>query len=176
VIIKRLDDALRAKDPIRCVIRGTALNQDGKTATLTSPSQIAQEELIRACYKAAGLDMNDTTFLAAHGTGTRTGDAVEVAAAANVFGEKRSFKQPLWIGSLKTNIGHSEATSGLASVIQTAIILEKGLIPPNINFEEPNGKLGQVSAVVKVSFLISPVQRGNTNKYYRSRQLSKHGL
>lgn len=110
--------------------------------------------MIRACYKAAALDPNGTAFLAAHGTGTRTGDAVEVAAAAKVFGEKRSSKQPLWVGSLKTNIGHSEATSGLASVIQTAIILEKGLIPPSINFEEPNGELSKVSAAhaVKVSF------------------------
>nr|Q86ZD9.1 RecName: Full=Squalestatin tetraketide synthase; Short=SQTKS; AltName: Full=Highly reducing polyketide synthase 1; Short=HR-PKS 1; AltName: Full=Squalestatin S1 biosynthesis cluster protein pks1 [Phoma sp. C2932]AAO62426.1 type I polyketide synthase [Phoma sp. C2932] len=171
VIIKRLDDALRAQDPIRCIIRGTALNQDGRTATLTSPSQTAQSDLIRACYRAAALDPNDTAFLAAHGTGTRTGDAVEIAAAADVFGEKRSPERPLWIGSVKTNIGHSEATSGLASVIQAALALEKGLIPPNINFKEPNEKLGQVSAAVRVPSnlqkwpSVSGVRRASVNNF-----------
>nr|A0A3G1DJH7.1 RecName: Full=Squalestatin tetraketide synthase; Short=SQTKS; AltName: Full=Highly reducing polyketide synthase 1; Short=HR-PKS 1; AltName: Full=Squalestatin S1 biosynthesis cluster protein pks1 [Phoma sp. MF5453]AMY15057.1 tetraketide synthase MF-SQTKS [Phoma sp. MF5453] len=171
VIIKRLDEALAAQDPIRCIIRGTALNQDGKTATLTSPSQTAQSDLIRACYRAAALDPNDTAFLAAHGTGTRTGDAVEIAAAAEVFGEKRLPDRPLWIGSLKTNIGHSEATSGLASVIQAALALEKGLIPPNINFKEPNEKLSQVSSAVKVPSTLekwplgSRVRRASVNNF-----------
>lgn len=138
IVIKRLDDALRDGDPIRAVIRGTGLNQDGKTDTITTPSQKAQEELIRTVYRTSGLDPSQTTYFEAHGTGTPTGDPIETRAIASVFQEKRSREQPLRIGSVKTNVGHTETTSGLASIIKVAMALEKGQIPPSINFEKPN--------------------------------------
>ncbi|KAI9879283.1 MAG: hypothetical protein M1830_009013 [Pleopsidium flavum] len=141
VILKRLDDALRDGDPIRAVIRGSGLNQDGKTETITTPSQEAQEELIRACYRKAGLDPSHTAYFEAHGTGTPTGDPIEARAVASVFQDKRLSEQPLRMGSIKTNIGHTETASGLASIIKVALALEKGQIPPSINFEKPNEKL-----------------------------------
>lgn len=141
IVIKPLCDAVRDGDPIRAVIRETALNQDGKTPTLTSPSQEAQEQLIWSCYQKAGLNPLDTTYVEAHGTGTLAGDPVESGAIAKIFNQDRPAGQPLLIGSVKTNIGHTEAASGLAAVIKTVLALEKGCIPPTINFENRNEKI-----------------------------------
>ena len=155
MIIKTLDDALRDGDPIRAVIRETALNQDGKTSTITAPSKAAQEELIRSCYHRAGLDPWQTTYVEAHGTGTPTGDPLEVAAVAAALGEKRTKEHPLYLGSVKTNIGHTEATSGLASIIKTSLALEKGLISPNAHFKKSNEKLDLDSRNIKARTLAS---------------------
>ncbi|OBT75234.1 Type I Iterative Polyketide synthase (PKS) [Pseudogymnoascus sp. 05NY08] len=141
VILKRLDDALRDGDPIRSIIRTSGTNQDGKTETVTTPSQRAQEELIRACYEKAGLDPAQTAYFEAHGTGTRTGDPIEARAIASVFREHKSRTEPLLVGSVKTNVGHTETTSGLASIIKVALALEKGQIPPSANFEKPNEEI-----------------------------------
>lgn len=138
IILKPLEDALRDGDPVRAIIRHTGANQDGKTATITSPNQSAQEELIRSCYRAAGLDPVETGYVEAHGTGTQTGDSIEAGALGAVFGSNRAPGEPIYIGSVKTNIGHTEATSGLAGVIKAVMALEKEAIPPNANFENPN--------------------------------------
>jgi len=140
-VIKRLKDALESGDPIRAIIRETLLNQDGKTETITSPSREAQEALIRECYYKAGIDPLETQYFEAHGTGTPTGDPIEARAIAAVFQPGRSAGEALRIGSIKTNIGHTEPTSGLASIIKVVLALEKGMIPPSINFEKPNAKL-----------------------------------
>nr|UPX44674.1 Type I Iterative PKS [Penicillium fuscum]UXX61831.1 Type I Iterative PKS [Penicillium fuscum] len=142
IVIKRLKDALAAGDPIRAIIRESVLNQDGKTDNLTSPSQAAQEALMRDCYAKAGLEPLRTQYFEAHGTGTATGDPIEVGAIASVFqSHGRREDEALRIGSVKTNIGHTEATSGLASVIKVAMAMEKGVLPPSINFEKPNPQL-----------------------------------
>ncbi|OBT54633.1 Type I Iterative Polyketide synthase (PKS) [Pseudogymnoascus sp. 24MN13] len=141
VILKRLDDARRDGDPLGSIIRTSGTNQDGKTETVTTPSQRAQEELIRACYEKAGLDPAQTAYFEAHGTGTRTGDPIEARAIASVFREHKSRTEPLLVGSVKTNVGHTETTSGLASIIKVALALEKGQIPPSANFEKPNEEI-----------------------------------
>lgn len=141
LIVKRLRDAIRDGDPIRAVVRQTALNQDGKTQTITSPSQDAQEELIRRCYKSAGLNPADTVYVEAHGTGTQAGDPVEAGALHAIMGKDRPVDRPLHIGSVKTNVGHTETTSAIASIIKVALALEKGFIPPSINFEKGNEKI-----------------------------------
>ncbi|KAI0842747.1 putative FSP1 [Hypoxylon sp. FL0890] len=139
VVIKRLRDAIAAGDPVRAVIRETTLNQDGKTETITSPSQEAQEALIRGCYSKAGIDPLSTQYFEAHGTGTPTGDPIEARAIASVFRPGRT--EALRIGSIKTNVGHTEATSGLASLIKVVLAFEEGMIPPSINFQKPNPQL-----------------------------------
>ncbi|KAJ5357821.1 hypothetical protein N7541_004979 [Penicillium brevicompactum] len=118
IILKRLDDALIAGDPIRALIRETNLNQDGKTETLTSPSCEAQQQLIRECYEKADICPSSVQYFEAHGTGTPTGDPIEASAIAALFQKGRPRDQPLFIGSVKTNLGHTEPTSGLASVIK----------------------------------------------------------
>ncbi|KAB8201414.1 hypothetical protein BDV34DRAFT_237643 [Aspergillus parasiticus] len=142
IVIKRLKDAVAAGDPIRAIIRESVLNQDGKTESLTSPSQDAQEALMRHCYAKAGIEPGQTQYFEAHGTGTATGDPIEARAILSVFqSHKRREDEALRIGSVKTNIGHTEATSGLASVIKVVMAMEKGVLPPSINFEKPNPQL-----------------------------------
>ena len=116
-------------DPIRAVILNTGLNQDGKTETITAPSAVAQEALIRDVYDKAGVSPAETSFFEAHGTGTPTGDPLEISAISAVFSKTRTAQDPLLIGSVKTNIGHTETSSGLASIIRTALAMEKGLVP-----------------------------------------------
>jgi acyl transferase domain-containing protein len=138
-VLKPFQDALRDGDTVRAVIRHTALNQDGKTQTITSPSQEAQQELIARCYKESGLDPSQTSYVEAHGTGTRTGDPIEAAAIGIEIGQHRpADSPPLLIGSVKSNIGHCEAASGLASIVKVVKSIESGWIAPSINFEIPN--------------------------------------
>ncbi|KAL4786915.1 hypothetical protein BJX76DRAFT_364738 [Aspergillus varians] len=142
VVLKRLKDAVAAGDPVRAIIRESVLNQDGKTETLTSPSQDAQEALMRDCYAKAGIEPSQTQYFEAHGTGTATGDPIEAGAIAAVFqSHRRTENEALRIGSVKTNIGHTEATSGLAGVIKVVLAMEMGALPPSINFEKPNPRL-----------------------------------
>jgi acyl transferase domain-containing protein len=98
-------DALAAGDPVRAIIRETGLNQDGKTDTITIPSEAAQTELMRECYRRAGLSPRNTQVFEAHGTGTPAGDPIEARAIAAVFGSNTGRTGPLHIGSIKTNIG-----------------------------------------------------------------------
>lgn len=148
VLLKRLDDALRDGDAIRAVIRETGVNQDGYTETITSPSPRAQQQLMEDCYRRAGLEPAQTTYIEAHGTGTPTGDPVEAKAIAATFRRQQTDgmpsqaqQPPLFLGSVKTNIGHTETASGLASVIRAALCLEKRQIPPHLNFEQANQEL-----------------------------------
>ena len=133
------------------MIRQTALNQDGRTQTITSPSQDAQEDLIRACYKSVGLSPADTVYVEAHGTGTPAGDPIEAAAIGTVFGEGRSIDKTLLIGSVKTNVGHMESVSGFSAILKVAMSLEKGMIPPHINFDKPNPDIDFSNLKLKAS-------------------------
>ncbi|KAI1817163.1 hypothetical protein GGS20DRAFT_582671 [Poronia punctata] len=138
LVIKPVPDAVRDGDMIRAVIRATGSNQNGHTAIITQPSAKAQEMLIREVYKQAGLDFESTRYVEAHGTGTAVGDPTEVTAIGRVFGSARSEDDPLYVGSIKSNIGHLEGSSGLAGIIKGMLVLEKGIIPPNAVFESLN--------------------------------------
>ncbi|KAH8732058.1 hypothetical protein GQ44DRAFT_603510 [Phaeosphaeriaceae sp. PMI808] len=141
ILLKTLDQAIKDNDPIRAVITGSGINQDGKTPGITMPNGSAQEALIRSVYHEGGMDPRHTGYIEAHGTGTRVGDPIEVAALHNVFGEDRSRRKPLYIGSVKSNIGHLEAAAGIAGVIKTALMMERGFILPNYDFKYPNEKI-----------------------------------
>ncbi|KAH8897429.1 hypothetical protein GQ53DRAFT_791898 [Thozetella sp. PMI_491] len=138
LVVKPLSDALRNGDVIRAVVRATAANQDGRTPGLTQPSAEAQESLIRHVYAKAGLGFGQTRYFEAHGTGTAIGDPIEMKAIGRVFRSSRSPKDPLYVGSVKANIGHLEPASGLAGIVKCIIVLEKGIIPPNALFEKLN--------------------------------------
>ncbi|GIJ99437.1 type I iterative polyketide synthase [Aspergillus viridinutans] len=131
IVIKRLDSAIRDGDTVRAVIRSSSSNQDGKTPGITQPSKDAQVRLIRDTYKKAGLDMALTRYFEAHGTGTPVGDPIETRAIGTAFRRYRSPEEPLYVGSVKSNIGHLEGASGVAGVIKVILALEKGIIPPN---------------------------------------------
>ncbi|KAF6838015.1 KR domain-containing protein [Colletotrichum musicola] len=136
VLLKPLDAALRDGDTVRAVIRATGVNQDGRTPSITQPSVEAQVELINRTYQAAGLSLDETDYVEAHGTGTPVGDPIEAAAIGQVFRAHRS--RPVWIGSVKSNIGHLEGASGLAGLLKAVLSLERGVIPPIADFEEAN--------------------------------------
>ncbi|GES63212.1 polyketide synthase [Aspergillus terreus] len=140
VIVKRLSDAVEDGNIIRALIRGTGLNHDGRTPGITYPSLSSQEELIRRTYRRAGLDTADTCYIESHGTGTQAGDFIEASAISRGF-DTASRNTPLYVGALKSNIGHLEGGSGIAGLIKTIMILENGIIPPNVNFEKPNPKI-----------------------------------
>lgn len=142
VVLKRLEDAIKAGDNIRAIIRQSAINHDGKTSGIAMPSQEAQENLIRLIYREAGLGLQDVGYVEAHGTGTEIGDTVESNSLANVFCTPQNRSIPLVIGSVKGNIGHLESASGIAGLIKTILGLEKGLIPPTINSSELKEGLG----------------------------------
>ncbi|KAL3429943.1 hypothetical protein BDV09DRAFT_200122 [Aspergillus tetrazonus] len=156
VILKPLADALRDGDPIRSVIRETALNQDGRTPTLTSPSEQAQEELILSCYRNAGLDPTETTYVEAHGTGTRVGDPIEISALSRALNRDRPANEPLFVGSVKSNIGHAETASGLASIIKVTMAFEKESVPPNANYQNPNPGIDLESLNVEIPSSLKP--------------------
>ncbi|OBT83083.1 hypothetical protein VE02_08866 [Pseudogymnoascus sp. 03VT05] len=138
LIPKPLDAALKDGDHVHAAIRESGVNQDGKTTTISSPSADAQIKLIQECYKRAGLDLSDTGYVEAHMTGTPAGDPIEAAALASTFGKSRATHDPIIVGSVKTNVGHTEPVSGLAAVIKAAFVLKNGLIPPNLNYEKTN--------------------------------------
>jgi acyl transferase domain-containing protein len=139
IVVKPLHAALSDGDSIRAVIRETGVNQDGRTSGITVPSGDAQERLIREVYWRAGLDFKDTRLVEAHGTGTSTGDPIEAGALARAFKCRRD--NPLYIGAIKTSIGHLEGGSGVASIIKAILTLEKGVITPNYDMKQVNPKI-----------------------------------
>jgi acyl transferase domain-containing protein len=130
IVIKRLKDALRDGDSIRAVIRNTGVNQDGKTNGILLPSSQSQLELTKSLYRHAGINPESVAYVEAHGTGTQAGDAAEMNSIREVFAKEPGREFPLFLGSLKANLGHSESTSGLASIIKSVLVLEKAMIPP----------------------------------------------
>nr|XP_001396949.2 polyketide synthase [Aspergillus niger CBS 513.88] len=141
LVLKRLSDAIADGDVIRAVIRATATNQDGRTPGISQPSQAAQEKLIREAYRSGGLDLASTRLFEAHGPGTKLGDPIEAGAIKSVFQKHRSPDDPMHIGAVKANIGHLEATAGLAGLIKTILSLEKGIIPPIAGLKEVNPRI-----------------------------------
>ncbi len=137
VVLKPLSAAQAGGDRVYAVIRGTAVNQDGKTSSLTVPGADSQQRLIREACRDAGVNPLDIDYMEAHGTGTPVGDPIEAGAIGAVIGEKRTGPDCL-LGSVKTNIGHLEAGSGIAGVIKTALLLHHGEVPPNLHFKNPN--------------------------------------
>ncbi|MCR5730422.1 MAG: SDR family NAD(P)-dependent oxidoreductase, partial [Ruminococcus sp.] len=138
IIIKRLEDAERDNDKIFGVIRAAAINQDGKSNGLTAPSGAAQEKVIRKAIKEAGIDAGMVSYVETHGTGTKLGDPIEAGALTKTYGEARRNKSPLMIGSAKSNIGHTEAGSGMAAMIKVLMSMDHDEIPGNLNFNTPN--------------------------------------
>ncbi|KAF7519344.1 hypothetical protein PCG10_010100 [Penicillium crustosum] len=147
VILKPLSAALANGDHIECIVRETGANQDGRTKGITMPNPVAQADLIRTTYARAGLDLSKPTdrpqYFEAHGTGTPAGDPVEAEAISTAFfGKSAKYyrdgnqEDPLYVGSIKTVIGHTEGTAGLAAVLKASLALQHAIIPPNLLLNE----------------------------------------
>ncbi|KAJ5737446.1 Acyl transferase/acyl hydrolase/lysophospholipase [Penicillium malachiteum] len=142
LLLKPLSKALKDKDAIRAVIRATGVNQDGRTPGITMPSRTSQADLIRTVYGPGLPTMRDTAYFEAHGTGTEIGDPTELSAIGETFGAARSADDPpLYVGSVKSNMGHTEGAAGVASLIKVVLCLEKGVLVPNAGFSEVNPKI-----------------------------------
>ena len=123
------------------IIRGTAVNQDGRSGGLTVPNGPAQESVIRAALDVAGAAPDEIDYVEAHGTGTSLGDPIEMRALSAALGAQRLHDAPLLVGSVKTNIGHLEAAAGVAGVIKVVLALEHGSIPPHLHFQHPSSHI-----------------------------------
>ncbi|ORW17621.1 beta-ketoacyl synthase [Mycobacterium nebraskense] len=156
VVLKPLSRALADNDPIYAVVRGTAINQDGRTNGLIAPSRQSQEAVLAAAYRRAGLSPGTAQYVEAHGTGTFLGDAIEANALGTVLADGRPPGSPCLIGSVKTNIGHLEAAAGVAGLIKVALALQHRAIPPSLNFSEPNPEIPFDDLPVRVAQTLTP--------------------
>ncbi|KAL8770831.1 MAG: hypothetical protein Q9194_005051, partial [Teloschistes cf. exilis] len=156
LVLKPLSQALKDGDSIRALIRSVGTNQDGHTqGGITQPSQELQAQLIRETYRKAGLDMGLTRFFEAHGTGTAIGDPTEARAIGECFKMYRSPTEPLYVGAVKSNVGHLEGASGIAGIIKAVLVLENGMIPPIANFERLNPNID--AEFLNLEFPVNPV-------------------
>ncbi len=166
VVLKRLSDALRDGDRVLASVVGSAINQDGRSAGLTAPNGPAQEAVIRAALENADLAPALVSYVEAHGTGTPLGDPMEVRALGAVYGAGRSAAQPLRIGSVKTNLGHTEAAAGLAGLMKVVMMMQPGHgIAPHLHLKDPNPKIDWTGWPVEVPTSLVPWPPGNQTLY-----------
>ena len=138
VVIKRLQQAMADGDRIQAIIRGSALNQDGLSNGLTAPNGPSQQAVIRQALAAAQVNPQDISYVEAHGTGTSLGDPIEFKALKSVLMTDRTAAHPCWLGSVKTNIGHLEASAGMAGLLKVILSLKHKVIPPNLHLQQIN--------------------------------------
>nr|WP_262928363.1 type I polyketide synthase [Streptomyces sp. CBMA29] len=150
LVLKRLSDAVADGDPIRCVLLGSAVNNDGGGPGLTSPHQAAQEDLLRSAYRRAGVAPDEVQYVELHGTGTRVGDPVEARALGTVLGAGRDPRAPLAVGSVKTNVGHLEGAAGVTGLLKLILSVQHRALPPSLNYRRPNPEIALVDLRLRV--------------------------
>jgi acyl transferase domain-containing protein len=157
LLLKRLSDAIADGDRLLALIRGSALNQDGRSAGLTAPNGLAQAAVIRKALANAGLPPDAIDYIEAHGTGTALGDPIEMHALKSVFAGRA---RPLYAGSVKTNIGHTEAAAGVAGLIKAVQMLRHQTLPPTLHFRQlnPHIELGDVDIRVPTELTAAPLR------------------
>ena len=156
VVLKRLNDAIDDGDNILALIRGTAVNHDGRSSGLTVPNGPAQQDVIRTALDNGNVKPNDVSYVEVHGTGTALGDPIEVEALATVFGEGRLSNNPLKLGSVKTNIGHLEAAAGIASIIKMVLAMQHREIPPHLHLQTLNPAIDWDDISVTIPQTLTP--------------------
>ena len=157
VVLKRLSEAIADRDSIRAVVKGFALNNDGsKKVGYTAPSVEGQANVIALAQAVAGVAPESIGYIEAHGTGTELGDPIEIAALSQVFRARTQKKRFCAIGSVKSNIGHLDTAAGVASLIKTVLALENKVVPPSLNFRQPNPKIDFANSPFYVNTKLTP--------------------
>jgi polyketide synthase 5 len=172
VLLKRLPDALADGDQILAVIRATAVNQDGHTVNIVTPSGPAQVEVYRAALAAAGVDPNSIGMVEAHGPGTPVGDPIEYASLAEVYGTDH----PCALASVKTNFGHTQSAAGALGLMKTVLALQHGVVPPNLHFTQLPDEMAQIKTNLFVPQVNTPWPSENGQRKVRRAAVSSYGF
>jgi acyl transferase domain-containing protein/acyl carrier protein len=174
VVLKRLEDALSDGDTIQAVIKGTAINNDGSLKVgFTAPSVEGQAGVVEEALSVACVEPETITYIEAHGTGTPLGDPIEIAALTETFRRETDAKNFCAIGSVKTNIGHTDAAAGVAGLIKTVLALKHGMLPPSLKFERPNPNIDFASSPF---FVNTKLREWVTNGAPRRAGVSSFGI
>ena len=156
ILLKRLAEAEADGDPILAVIRGSAINQDGRSNGLTAPNGPSQVAVIRSALADSGMAPGEIGYIETHGTGTSLGDPIEVQALAAALGDGHTKENPLMIGSVKTNMGHLEATAGVVSLMKLVLCLQHAEIPPNLHLQQPSPHIPWQDIPISVPTQVTP--------------------
>ncbi|HCB01661.1 MAG TPA: hypothetical protein DEP19_04700 [Anaerolineae bacterium] len=164
VVLKRLSDAMRDGDNILALVRGSAVNQDGRSNGLTAPNGLAQQDVIRHALTQAQVSADQISYIEAHGTGTPLGDPIEMASLRAVLGEEESGNR-VFVGSVKTNIGHLESAAGIAGLIKVVMAMKNEAIPPHLHLKEINPYLSIDGSRLEIGTYLRPWKRREQSRF-----------